>query len=78
MNYYKYENKKISTAPLLAGKIKNMKLCEGNELKIEMSADNRIIPISAGPAKSEGNGRASPIQMEGDSNELYNCKQFNF
>lgn len=75
MNYYAYENIKISSAPLLTvpqGKIKNMKLSKGNELKIEMSADKRITPISAGPARSEGNGRASPIKMEGDSIELYN------
>jgi hypothetical protein len=64
---------RISTDPLTTSpeRIKNMKLSKGNELKIEMSSDNWIILISAGPTKSEGNGRASPIQMEGDSTELY-------
>jgi len=76
MNYYTYENKKISTEPLMTippGNIKNMKLSKGNELKIEMLIDNRITPISAGPARSEGDECASPIKMEDDSIEFYNC-----
>jgi hypothetical protein len=76
MKNYTFENEKISTAPLMtipSGNIKNIKLSKGNEVRIEMSIENRITPISAGPAKSEGNGCASPIQMEGDSIELYNC-----
>ena len=76
IEYRNDKNMKLSTAPLLtipSGKFKNMKLSKGNELKIEMLIDNRITPTSAGPAKSEGNRRASPIQMGGDSIELYNC-----
>jgi antitoxin component of MazEF toxin-antitoxin module len=69
---------KASSAPLLTippGNIKNLKLSKGNELRTEMSIDNslRITPISAGPAKSEGNGCASPNLKSGDDSiEYYN------
>jgi hypothetical protein len=43
--------------------VKNTKLSKGNELRTEIPVYVRITPISAGPAKSKGNGRASPITV---------------
>ena len=65
LDYYKDAVIKVYNAPLLAISLewfKNMKFSKGDELKIEMTVDRslRITPISTGPARSEGNGCASP------------------
>jgi hypothetical protein len=44
---------KVNIAPQITiplERIINLKLSKGNELRIEMIADNRITPISTGPA----------------------------
>jgi hypothetical protein len=73
MSEYRYENIKTLDAPLrtIAPEWNEIiKIIKGNEKTEDYSL--RITPISAGPAKSGGNGCASPIQMEGDSIGLYN------
>jgi hypothetical protein len=69
------DSTKICNTPLTitAGFIENLKLSKGNELKTSKDNSLRTTPISTGPARSEGNGCASPnLKFRDDSIEYYN------